>query len=53
MRFILLYTTKSTGTGIGLVIFRQIMIMQGGSLDIAEKIDAGYHTTFIIGFELG
>ena len=30
-----------------------IMIMQGGSLDLAEKADAGYHTTFIIGFELG
>jgi hypothetical protein len=29
------------------------MIMQGGSLDLAEKADAGYHTTFIIGFELG
>ena len=27
--------------------------MRGGSLDLAEKADAGYHTTFIIGFELG
>ncbi|MCQ2214232.1 MAG: HAMP domain-containing histidine kinase, partial [Bacteroidaceae bacterium] len=49
--FIPFYTTKSTGTGIGLALSRQIMTMMGGSLELSDKADAGYHTTFILGFE--
>lgn len=48
--FIPFYTTKSTGTGIGLALSQQIMTMQGGSLVLADKADAGYHVTFIITF---
>lgn len=46
--FVPFYTTKSTGTGIGLALSRQIMTMLGGSLELAEKADAGYHTTFVL-----
>lgn len=46
--FIPFYTTKSTGTGIGLSLSRQIMTMQGGSLELAEKADSGYHVTFVL-----
>lgn len=46
--FIPFYTTKSTGTGIGLALSRQIMTMQGGSLELAEKADSGYHVTFVL-----
>ncbi len=49
--FIPFYTTKSTGTGIGLALSRQIVTMLGGSLELSEKADAGYHTTFILKFE--
>ena len=49
--FIPFYTTKSTGTGIGLALSRQIMTMLGGSLELSEKADAGYHATFILKFE--
>lgn len=48
--FIPFYTTKPTGTGIGLSLSRQIMTMLGGSLMLADKADSGYHTTFVIDF---
>ena len=47
--FIPFYTTKPTGTGIGLALSRQIMTIQGGSLELAEKADSGYHVTFVLG----
>ena len=50
--FIPFYTTKSTGTGIGLGLSRQIVTMLAGSLELSEKADAGYHTTFILKLEL-
>lgn len=46
--FIPFYTTKPTGTGIGLALSRQIMTMLGGSLSLADKADSGYHVTFIL-----
>ena len=49
--FIPFYTTKSTGTGIGLALSRQIMTMLSGTLELSEKADAVYHTTFILKFE--
>ncbi len=49
--FIPFYTTKATGSGIGLSLSRQIMTMQGGSLMLAEKAQSGYHTTFCLSFE--
>ena len=48
--FVPFYTTKSTGTGIGLALSRQIMTMQGCALRLAEKADAGYHVTFVLDF---
>ena len=49
--FIPFYTTKTTGSGIGLSLSRQIMTIQGGSLSLAEKAQSGYHTTFILSFD--
>ena len=49
--FIPFYTTKSTGTGIGLSLSRQIMTMLGGSLELAERADTGFHTTFVLRFQ--
>ncbi len=48
--FIPFYTTKATGTGIGLALSRQIMTTLGGSLTLADKADSGYHATFILEF---
>ncbi|MGM9713444.1 MAG: sensor histidine kinase [Prevotella sp.] len=48
--FIPFYTTKATGTGIGLALSRQIMTTLGGSLTLADKADSGYHATFILNF---
>ncbi len=49
--FVPFYTTKQTGTGIGLSLSRQIMTIQGGSLSLADKANNGYHTTFIVAFQ--
>lgn len=49
--FIPFYTTKASGSGIGLALSRQIMNMQGGWLSLAEKAVGGYHVTFVIEFE--
>lgn len=46
--FIPFFTTKRAGTGIGLALSRQIMIMQGGNLTLAERPVNGYHVTFVI-----
>lgn len=49
--FIPFYTTKQSGTGIGLALSRQLMAKQGGYLSLADKADSGYHTTFIVVFQ--
>jgi two-component system, NtrC family, nitrogen regulation sensor histidine kinase NtrY len=46
--FIPFYTTKKTGSGIGLSLSRQIIQMHGGSLKVSSKVGEG--TTFLIGF---
>lgn len=46
--FVPFYTTKPTGTGIGLALSRQIMTMQRGDLRLADRADAGYHATFVL-----
>lgn len=48
--FIPFYTTKPTGSGIGLALSRQIATMQGGSLSLAPTAVGGYHTTFVLDF---
>ena len=48
--FIPFYTTKQSGSGIGLALSRQIMTIQGGRLSLANTAVAGFHTTFILEF---
>ena len=46
--FIPFFTTKQTGTGIGLSLSRQILMMQGMTLSLAESPQPGYNVTFVI-----
>ena len=46
--FIPFFTTKSSGSGIGLALSRQIIMRQGMNLRLADTPVSGYHTTFII-----
>lgn len=46
--FIPFFTTKPTGSGIGLSISRQMLMMQSFNLSLAEHNMAGYHVTFLI-----
>ncbi len=47
--FIPFFTTKQTGSGIGLSISRQMLMMQGFDLSLAEHAIPRYHVTFRIG----
>ena len=44
--FIPFYTTKHGGTGIGLALSRQIMVRQGGDLELMDQPETGYTVTF-------
>ena len=46
--FIPFFTTKQTGTGIGLSLSRQILIRQGMTISLAENPLRGYNVTFVI-----
>lgn len=46
--FVPFFTTKPSGTGIGLPLSRQMMLAQEGDLWLAETPVAGFHTTFVI-----
>ena len=46
--FVPFFTTKRTGSGLGLSLSRRIMIKQGGMLDLAEKNLPGCHVTFVL-----
>ena len=46
--FIPFFTTKPSGTGIGLSLSRQILMMQGMTLSLAENPQRGYNVTFVI-----
>lgn len=46
--FIPFFTTKPSGTGIGLSLSRQILMMQGMTLSLAENPQRGYNVTFLI-----
>ncbi len=46
--FIPFFTTKHSGSGIGLSLSRQILMMQGMTLSLADFPVAGYSTTFEI-----
>ncbi|MBF4212061.1 histidine kinase, partial [Pseudomonas donghuensis] len=44
--FIPFFSTKPSGSGIGLSISRQMLMMQSITLSLAEHNVAGYHVTF-------
>lgn len=46
--FVPFFTTKSSGSGIGLPLARQMMLAQDGNLTLADTPVAGYHTTFVV-----
>ena len=46
--FIPFYTTKHHGSGIGLPLSRQVLMMQGYELSLAPVPQPGYHVTFVI-----
>ena len=46
--FVPFFTTKRSGSGIGLSLSRRMMIQQGGMLDLAEKQVPGCHAGFIL-----
>ncbi len=46
--FIPFFTTKPTGSGIGLSLSRQMMVAQGGDLRLATTPVVGYTTTFVV-----
>ena len=49
--FVPFFTTKRTGSGIGLSLSRRMMIQQGGSLSLLDQSQNGYHTTFALEFQ--
>lgn len=46
--FVPFFTTKQSGSGIGLSLSRQIMMMQGMTLRLADTPLSGYNVTFVI-----
>ena len=46
--FVPFFTTKRSGSGIGLSLSRRMIIQQGGMLDLAEKPLSGCHVSFIL-----
>ncbi|WP_337678020.1 ATP-binding protein, partial [Hallella sp.] len=46
--FVPFFTTKRSGSGIGLSLARQMMMAQGGNLTLADTSQPGCHTTFVI-----
>lgn len=46
--FVPFFTTKRTGSGIGLSLSRQMMMAQGGNLALADTARPGYHATFVV-----
>ncbi|MDD6894253.1 MAG: HAMP domain-containing sensor histidine kinase [Prevotellaceae bacterium] len=46
--FVPFYTTKRHGSGIGLPLSRQILMMQGYDLSLAPVPQMGHHVTFVV-----
>ena len=46
--FVPFFTTKQNGSGIGLSLSRQILVMQGMNLSLSESPQRGYNVTFVI-----
>jgi len=50
--FVPFFTTKRTGSGIGLSLSRRMMVQQGGSLELADTPHTGFNVTFLLRFAL-
>ena len=46
--FVPFFTTKRSGSGIGLSLSRRMMIQQGGMLDLADKPQGGCRAGFVL-----
>ena len=46
--FVPFFTTKKHGSGIGLALSRQMMVMQGGDLILSDAHVGGYNVTFLL-----
>ncbi|MBR5698919.1 MAG: HAMP domain-containing histidine kinase [Prevotella sp.] len=46
--FVPFFTTKRSGSGIGLSLSRRMMIQQGGMLELADRPLLGCHVTFLL-----
>ena len=49
--FVPFFTTKRSGSGIGLSLSRRMMIQQGGMLELADTPRQGCHVTFILSLQ--
>jgi signal transduction histidine kinase len=49
--FVPFFTTKRSGSGIGLSLSRRMMIQQGGMLDLAEKQQSGCRVGFVLNLQ--
>lgn len=50
--FVPFFTTKRSGTGIGLSLSRRMMVQQGGMLDLADKQQEGCRAGFVLTMRL-
>ena len=46
--FVPFFTTKKRGSGIGLALSRQMMVMQGSDLSLSDTHVGGYNVTFLL-----
>lgn len=49
--FVPFFTTKRSGSGIGLSLSRRMIIQQGGLLELADTPHSGCHVTFILSLQ--
>ena len=50
--FVPFFTTKRSGSGIGLSLSRRMMIQQGGMLDVADQLPCGCRAAFTLAISL-
>ena len=48
--FIPFFTTKRSGSGIGLSLSRRLLTLQGGMMSLLDEARQGFHTTFLLEF---